>query len=42
MGRDFVMQTEAQIPFDFDGKAALKLRGPEANTLILMAAQEEE
>jgi hypothetical protein len=28
--------------FDLDGIAALKLRGPEAKTLILMAAQEEE
>jgi hypothetical protein len=31
----------AQITFDLDITAALKLRGPEAKTLMLMAAQEE-
>jgi hypothetical protein len=32
----------AQVTFDSDGTAALKLRGPEAKTLILTITQEEE
>jgi hypothetical protein len=32
----------AQITFGLDGTAALKLRGPEAKTLILSVAQEEK
>jgi hypothetical protein len=36
------MQTEGTDNFDLDGMAALKLRGPEAKTLILMVALEEE
>jgi hypothetical protein len=31
-----------QITFDLNGTAALKLRGPEAKTLILIIAQQEE
>jgi hypothetical protein len=36
------MKTKGTDNFDSDGTAALKLRGPEAKTLILMVAQEEE
>jgi hypothetical protein len=36
------MQIEGIDTFDLDGTAALKLRRPEAKTLILMIAQEEE
>jgi hypothetical protein len=32
----------AHITFESDGTAAFKLRGPEAKTLILTVAQEEE
>jgi hypothetical protein len=42
MGRDLLCKLRAQITFDSDGTAALKLRGPEAKTLILIVAQEEE
>jgi hypothetical protein len=42
MGRDLLCKLKAQITFDLDSTAALKLRGPKAKTLILMAAQEEE
>jgi hypothetical protein len=41
-GRDLLCKLRAHITFDSDGTAALKLRGPEAKTLILMVAQEEE
>jgi hypothetical protein len=36
------MQTEGTDNFDLDGISALKLRGPEAKTLTIMVAQEEE
>jgi hypothetical protein len=39
MGRDLLCKLRAQITFD--GTAALRLRGPEAKTLILTVAQEE-
>jgi hypothetical protein len=39
--RDLLCKLRAQITFDSDGIAALKLRGPEAKTLILMVAQDE-
>jgi hypothetical protein len=42
MSRDLLCKLRAQITFDSDGTAALKLRGPEAKTLILTVAQEEE
>jgi hypothetical protein len=42
MGRDLFCKLRAQITFDSDGTGALKLRGPEAKTLILMFAQEKE
>jgi hypothetical protein len=42
LGRVFLCKLRAQITFDSDGTAALKLRGPEAKTLILTVAQEEE
>jgi hypothetical protein len=42
MGRGLLCKLRAQITFDSDGTAALKLRGPEAKTLILTVAQEEE
>jgi hypothetical protein len=41
MGRD-LCKLRAQITFHSDGIAALKLRGPEAKILTLMAVQEEE
>jgi hypothetical protein len=41
MGRDLLYKLRAQITFDFDGTAALKLTGPEAKSLTLMVAQEE-
>jgi hypothetical protein len=42
MGRELLCKLGVQITFDSDGTAALKLRGPEAKTLTLTAAQEEE
>jgi hypothetical protein len=42
MGRDLLCKLRAQIAFDLDVTAALKLRGPKAKTLILTVAQEEE
>jgi hypothetical protein len=42
MGRDLLCKLRAHITFDSDGIEALNLRGPEAKTLILMVAQEEE
>jgi hypothetical protein len=42
MDRDLLCKLRAQIPFDSDGTADLKLRGTEAKTLILEVAQEEE
>jgi hypothetical protein len=42
MGRDLVCKLRAQIPFVSDGTAGLKLRGPEAKTLILTVTQEDE
>jgi hypothetical protein len=41
MGRD-LCKLRAQITFDSDGIAALKLRGPEAKILTLTVVQEEE
>jgi hypothetical protein len=41
MGRH-LCKRRAQITFDSDDMAALKLRGPEAKTLILTVTQEEE
>jgi hypothetical protein len=35
MGRGLLCKLRAQITFDSDGTAALKLRGPEAKALIL-------
>jgi hypothetical protein len=40
MGKDLLCKLRAQITFDSDGMAALKLRGAEAKTLILMITQE--
>jgi hypothetical protein len=42
MDRDLLCKLRAQITFDVDDTTALKLRGPEAKTLILTVAQEEE
>jgi hypothetical protein len=42
MGRDLLCKLRAQITFDLDGTAVLRLRGPEAKTLILTVVQEEE
>jgi hypothetical protein len=42
MGRKLLCKLKGQITFDLDGTAALKLRGPEAKTVILTVAQEEE
>jgi hypothetical protein len=42
MGRDLLCKLRAQITFDSDGTAALKLKGREAKTLILTVAQEME
>jgi hypothetical protein len=42
MGRDLLCKPRAQITFDSDGMAALKLRGPEAKMLMLIVTQEEE
>jgi hypothetical protein len=42
MGRDLLCKLRAQITFNSDSMAALKLREPEAKTLTLMVAQEEE
>jgi hypothetical protein len=41
MGKD-LCKLRAQITFDSNDTAALKLRGPEAKVLTLMVAQEEE
>jgi hypothetical protein len=41
MGRD-LCKRRARVTFDFDGMAALKLRGPEAKILTLTVLQEEE
>jgi hypothetical protein len=35
MGRELLCKLRAQITFDSDGMAALKLRGPEAKILTL-------
>jgi hypothetical protein len=40
--RKWLCKLSVQITFDSDGTANFKLRGPEAKTLILMVAQEEE
>jgi hypothetical protein len=42
MGRNLLCKLRAQITFDSDGTATLKLREPEAKTLICTVAQEEE
>jgi hypothetical protein len=42
MGRDLLCKLRAQITFDSDGLAALKLRGPEVKILTLTVMQEEE
>jgi hypothetical protein len=42
MGRDSLCKLRAQITFDSDGTAFLKLRGYEAKILTLTVAQEEE
>jgi hypothetical protein len=42
MGRNLLCKLKAQITFDSDGLAGLKLRGPLAKTLIVAVAQEEE
>jgi hypothetical protein len=41
MGRDLLCKLRPQITFDLDG-TALKLRGHEAKSLVLMVTQEEE
>jgi hypothetical protein len=42
LGRDLLCKLRAQITFDSDDIAALKLRGSKAKTLIFTIAQEEE
>jgi hypothetical protein len=42
MGKDLRCKRRAHITFDLDSTTALKLRGPEAKTLILTVSQEEE
>jgi hypothetical protein len=42
MVRDLLCKVRAQITFDSDDTAVLKLRGPESKTHIFMVAQEEE
>jgi hypothetical protein len=42
MSRDLLDKLRAQITFDSDGMATLKLRGPEAKILTLIVAQEEK
>jgi hypothetical protein len=42
MGRGLLCKLRAQITFDSDGMATLKIRGPEAKILTLTVAQEEE
>jgi hypothetical protein len=42
LGRDLLSKLRAQITFDSADTAPLKLRGPEAKTLILTVTQEEE
>jgi hypothetical protein len=42
MGGCLLCKLRKQIAFDSDGTATLKLRGPEAKTLILTVAQEEK
>jgi hypothetical protein len=42
MGRELLCKLKAQIIFYSNGKAALKLREPEAKILSLMAVREEE
>jgi hypothetical protein len=42
LGRDLLCKLRAQITFDSDDIAALKLRGSKAKTLIFAIAQEEE
>jgi hypothetical protein len=42
ISRELLCKLKAQVTFDFDGTTALKLRGPEAKTLILTVTQEEE
>jgi hypothetical protein len=41
MGRDVLCKLRAQITFDSDSAAVLKLRGLEGKILILTVAQEE-
>jgi hypothetical protein len=42
MDRDLLCKLRAQITFDSDGMAVLKLKGLETKALTLMVAQEEE
>jgi hypothetical protein len=42
IGGGLLCKLRAQITFDSDSMAALKLRGPETKTLILTGTQEEE
>jgi hypothetical protein len=42
MGRDLLCKLRAQITFDSEGTASLKLRGPEVKIVTLMVAQEKE
>jgi hypothetical protein len=42
MGRVLLCKLRAQITFDYDGMADLKLRGPEAKILTLTVVQEEK
>jgi hypothetical protein len=42
LGRDLLYKLRAQITFDSADTAALKLRGPEAKTLIFTVAQKEK
>jgi hypothetical protein len=41
LGRDLLCKPRAQKTFDSDSTAALKLRGPEAKTLVMVAQEEE-
>jgi hypothetical protein len=41
-GQGFLCKLRAQITFNSDGTSVLKLRGPEAKTVILTLEQEEE
>jgi hypothetical protein len=42
MGRELLCKLRAQITFDSNSMAALKLRGPEAKIITLMFVQDEE